>query len=272
MYQHFFGFNGHPFDITPDPSFLYLSPVHEEALTHLRYGLEHRKGFLVVTGEVGCGKTLLCRTLVQSLDESVFESAWLYSSHMSTEQLIRCILKELGVPASKLPDSDHLDVLNEFLLSKIKKGKEILLIIDEAQNLSYELLESIRLLSNLETEQRKLLQILLVGQPEFKVKLNQAQLRQLKQRILVYYELTPLDLEATQHYIQFRINRVAKQSGCPQFGKSVVKCIYKYSKGIPRIINHVCDKALMSAYVRLSSTIEKQDVKRAIEDIERLTV
>ena len=179
MYRQFFGFSEDPFNITPDPRFLFLSEEHNAALMLLRYGLEQSKGFMVITGEVGCGKTLLCRSLLQSLDENLFETAWLYSSNITQEQLIRSILKEIGMPASKLPETDHFEVLNDYLLSKINKGKEILLIIDEAQNLSYELLESIRLLSNLETHQRKLLQILLVGQPELKAKLNQPQLRQL---------------------------------------------------------------------------------------------
>ncbi|MDR0755773.1 MAG: AAA family ATPase [Puniceicoccales bacterium] len=271
MYQQFFGFSEHPFNITPDPKFLYLSPAHREALSHLRYGIEQRKGFLVITGEVGCGKTLLCRTLLQSLDNSIFESAWLYSCQMSTEQLIRSVLKELEMPITKLPEHDHLDALNDFLLSKIKKGKEILLIIDEAQNLSYELLESIRLLSNLETEQRKLLQILLLGQPEFKFKLNQPQLRQLKQRILVYYELTTLSLEETKNYINHRLGLVSKQAGFPKFTYGAFRRIYKYTRGIPRVINHLCDKALISAYARLASKIEKKDIRNAIEDIERLS-
>lgn len=272
MYQQFFGLTEYPFHITPDPRFLYLSSTHNEALAHLRYGIEQRKGFMVITGEVGCGKTLLCRTLLNSLDESVFESAWLYSPQINFEQLIRTILKELGAPSSKLPETDHLDALNEFLLSKAKKGKEVLLIIDEAQNLSYELLEQIRLLSNLETEQRKLLQILLLGQPELRVKLNQPQLRQLKQRVLVYYDLTPLSKSETKRYINHRLSLVSQQPGLPKFTYGAFKKISRHGNGIPRVINNLCDKALLASFSRLSTKVEKKDVQKAIDDIERLTL
>jgi len=272
MYQQFFGFSEDPFNITPDPKFLFLSDEHNAALTLLRCGIEQSKGFMVITGEVGCGKTLLCKSLLQSLDNNIFETAWLYSSNVSPEQLIRSILKEIGMPSTKLPESDHLDVLNDYLLSKINKGKEILLVIDEAQNLSYELLEAIRLLSNLETDKRKLLQILLVGQPELKAKLNQPQLRQLKQRILIYYELHPLTKKVTQQYINHRLNLVCQQPGIPQISYSAFKKICKYTQGIPRVINHVCYKSLMSAYTRLSQKIESKDVIQAIKDIERLSL
>ena len=272
MYRQFFGFSEDPFNITPDPKFLFLSEEHNAALTLLKYGLEQFKGFMVITGEVGCGKTLLCRTLLQSLDENLYETAWLYSSNITQEQLIRSILKELGMPVSKLPETDHFEALNDFLLAKTNKGKAVLLLIDEAQNLSYELLETIRLLSNLETNQRKLLQILLVGQPELKVKLNQPQLRQLKQRILVYYELHPLDKKSTQQYINHRLNLTCQQPGLPKISYPAFKQIYKYSKGVPRVINNVCDKALMATYVRLSKKMEKKDVVQAIKDIERLSL
>lgn len=272
MYQKFFGFSEAPFNITPDPRFLYLSEDHNTALNLLRYGIEKSKGFLVITGEVGCGKTLLCRSLLQSLDEDMFETAWLYSSNITQEQLIRSILKEFGMPTSRLPETEHLEALNEYLLSKISKGKKFLLIIDEAQNLSYELLEAVRLLSNLETDQHKLLQIILVGQPELKAKLNQPQLRQLKQRILVYYELHPLDKAATQQYINHRLNLVCKQPGLPKITYGAFRKLYKYSKGIPRVVNNICDKALMFAYTRLSTKVSKKDVLFAIKDIERLSL
>ncbi len=272
MYKQFFGFSESPFNITPDPRFLFSSHGHNRALTLLKYGIEQSKGFLVIVGEVGCGKTLLCRTLLQSLDEKIFETAWLYSSNISQEQLIRSILKEIGMPAAKLPETDHLEVLNEYLLGKINRGKEIVLIIDEAQNLSFELLESIRLLSNLETDKKKLLQILLIGQTEFKAKLNQPHLRQLKQRILVYDELHALSAKETQQYINHRLNLVCQQPGLPQISYSAFRKIFKYTKGIPRIINNICDKALMAAYARLSRKVESKDVRQAIQDIERLTL
>lgn len=272
MYQQFFGFNEYPFNVTPDPRFLYLSSTHNEALAHLRYGIEQRKGFSVISGEVGCGKTLLCRTLLNALDENIFESAWMYSVQTSFEQLIRSILKEFGVPHASLPNEDHLDYFNDFLLAKAHSGKEVILIIDEAQNLSYDVLESIRLLSNLETEKRKLLQIILLGQPELRVKLNQPQLRQLKQRILIYYELKPLSKVDAKKYIDHRISLVAKSPGLPKFSYSAISKIVSYSKGIPRVINNVCDKALLASYGRLSTKIDKKDVQSAIDDIERLSI
>ncbi len=271
MYQQFFGFAEYPFHITPDPRFLYLSATHQEALAHLRYGLEQRKGFMVITGEVGCGKTLLCRTLLDSLDEKLFETAWLYSPQGTFEQLLKTIAKELDITFNGNQET-LLDQLNAALLAKVKKGKEIVLVIDEAQNLSYELLEQIRLLSNLETDRRKLLQILLVGQPELKVKLNQPQLRQLKQRILVYYDLDALDITETKRYINHRLGLVSKQAGFPKFTYGAFRKIFRYSQGVPRVVNNVCDKALLSAFGRLSIKVEKKDVKKAIGDIERLSV
>jgi general secretion pathway protein A len=270
MYQSFFGFSSYPFHITPDPRFLYLSHTHQEALAHLRYGIEQRKGFMAITGEVGCGKTLLCRTLLDSLDEKIFETAWFYNPQGSFEQVLRSMARDLDIALEG--ENPLLDQINTALLAKARKKKEVLLLVDEAQNLSYGLLEQIRLLSNLETHQRKLIQIILVGQPELKVKLNQPQLRQLKQRILVYYNLDALDVTDTKRYINHRLSLVSTRPGSPRFTYGAFRKIFRYSCGVPRVINDVCDKALLSAFGRLSLKVEKQDVKKAVDNIERLTI
>lgn len=273
MYQRFFGFKDHPFQITPNPRYLYLSPGHQEALAHLRYGIEQRKGFIVLTGEVGCGKTILSRTLLNSLDEKRYDTVLIFNPQLSEKQLLRTILIELEEPKESLVAGVNLaDTLYNVLLKRVQKGKQILMILDEAQDLSAELLEQIRLLSNLETDSQKLIQIILLGQPEFKVKINQRNLRQFKQRILVYYELKPLSRRQCSDYIRYRLSLVSTQSNLPRFSFWALRKIFNYTRGIPRLINHVCDKALLSAFSRLSIKVSRADISRAIADIKRLDI
>lgn len=266
MYQDYFNFSEMPFNITPDPKFLFLSPTHQDALSHLRYGIREKKGFIVLTGEVGCGKTTLCRKLLNELDPDKYETALILNPRVQENQLLRDILRELGEPISPKSNTDLVDAINTLLLNRVQEGKEVVLIIDEAQLLSFEVLEQIRLLSNLETDTQKLLQIVLMGQPELKDKLKQKQLRQLKQRILVHFDLSQLSFKETCMYIQHRIS-LAQNSGSPSFSYWATRKIYKNSKGIPRIINNICDKSLLSAFARMADSVTYHDVNRAIKEI-----
>lgn len=264
MYQEYYGFKEMPFNVTPDPKFLFLSPTHQEALAHLRYGIEEKKGFIVLTGEVGCGKTTLCRTLLNELEKNDCETILILNPRINEQQLIVNILRELG---ETIPDNsaDLMGQLNDALLQRIYKGKDLIMIIDEAQNLSFEVMEQIRLLSNLETDDQKLLQIIMLGQPELKARLREKKLRQLKQRVLVYYDLFPLNLIETEAYIQHRLS-LAGGMGRLRFTPWALRKIFKKTRGTPRLINNLCDKALLSAYIRSSDIVNYWDVRRAFKD------
>jgi general secretion pathway protein A len=270
MYQSFYGFSEKPFNITPDPKFLYLSPTHQEALQHLKFGVQEKKGFIVLVGEVGCGKTTLCRCFLNELDPERFDTALILNPRITETQMLKAILTELGETKVARNQADLVAQVNQVLLDRIAQGRDIVLIIDEAQNLSFEVLEQIRLLSNLETDKQKLLQIILMGQPELKEVLARKELRQLRQRILVHYELHPLTLSDMQHYIHHRLT-LAGGHGRPNFTSWSLRALYRSSKGIPRIVNNLCDKALLSAFIRESDEINYWDVRRAIRDVANLT-
>ena len=262
MYQKYYGFREQPFSITPDPRFLYLSPTHMDALQHLRYGVEQKKGFIVLTGEVGCGKTTVCRRLLGELDPARYDTALILNPRLSETQLLRAILTELGEKKPGKTRVEMTDKLNALLLDRVGRGKDVVLIIDESQNLSFDTIEHLRLLSNLETDTQKLLQIILIGQPELAQMLKQERLRQLRQRVQVFYELKPLNLDEVSTYIHHRVS-LAGNGGRPLFTPRACKSIYKASKGIPRIINQLCDKALLSAYVRNADSVTWWDARRA---------
>jgi general secretion pathway protein A len=270
MYQSFYGFKEKPFNITPDPKFLYLSPTHQEALQHLKFGVQEKKGFIVLVGEVGCGKTTLCRRFLNELDPEHFDTALILNPRITETQMLKAILTELGETKLARNQNDLVAQINQVLLDRIARGRDIVLIIDEAQNLSFEVLEQIRLLSNLETDQQKLLQIVLMGQPELKAILAREELRQLRQRILVHYELHPLNLHDMQHYIHHRLTLAGGQ-GRPNFTSWALRALHRGSHGIPRIVNNLCDKALLSAYIRESDEINYWDVRRAVRDVASLT-
>ncbi len=266
MYQDYFGFSEMPFNITPDPKFLFLSPMHHDALAYLRYGIKEKKGFIVLTGEVGCGKTTLCRKLLNELDKDKYETALILNPRVQEQQLLRDFLQELGEPVSPKSDIDLVGKINNILLNLAQNGKEVVLIIDEAQNLSFEVLEQIRILSNLETDTQKLIQIILMGQPELKDKLKQKELRQLKQRILVHFDLSSLSFKETCMYIQHRLN-LTRSSSRPNFTYWAMRKIFHKSNGIPRIINNICDKSLLASFVRVGDCVNYGDVARAIKEI-----
>lgn len=270
MYLEYFGFKEMPFHVTPNPRFLFLSPTHEEAMQHLRYGIEDKKGFIVLTGEVGCGKTTLCRKLLEELeDREEVDTALLLNPRISETQLLRGIMKELGEEAKARSKNDLLDKMNDVLLERIHAGREIVVIIDEAQNLSFEVMEMLRMLSNLETYDQKLLQIILMGQPELTDKLKEDRLRQFRQRVLVHYDLKPLGATEVQLYILHRLS-LAGSNGQPQFTPRAIKKIAAGSLGIPRMINNICDKSLLSTFIRNGNEVNYWDVRKALKDINRL--
>jgi len=266
MYNEFYGFQHSPFNITPDPRFLFFSDRHREAFNHLLFGVKERKGFIQLTGEVGAGKTTLCRAFLEELGPE-YRTALILNPCLTMAQLVRTILVELGVEPRRNDRSIWLQDLNQFLLDQLAEGQDVVLIIDEAQDLTFELLEQVRLLSNLETDQRKLLQIILIGQPELRSRLNRASLRQLRQRITVRYHLDPLSRFETDHYIKHRL-KVAGADGKPTFDKSAVRKIHRYSGGVPRLINAVCDKTLLCGYVTGEDELRAHHVRRAIRELE----
>ena len=270
MYQSFYGFTEMPFNITPDPRFLYLSPTHQEALQHLKYGVREKKGFIVLVGEVGCGKTTLCRRFLNDLDPNHFDTALILNPRITETQMLKAILTELGETKISRTQNDLVAQVNRVLLDRIEKGRDIVLIIDEAQNLNFGVLEQIRLLSNLETDHQKLLQIVLMGQPELKDVLARDELRQLRQRILVHYELNPLSSPDIAHYIHHRLS-LAGGNGRPAFTKWALRAIHRGSGGIPRVVNNLCDKAILSAFIRESDEVNYWDVRRAVRDMKNLT-
>jgi general secretion pathway protein A len=266
MYCPFFGLQEKPFSITPDPRFLFLSPSHQEALGYLFYGIEERKGFITVTGEVGTGKTLLCRALLDRLGRQV-RTALIFNSFLSEIELLRSINEDFGIPQSGATRKELIDHLNQYLLGEFSAGRNAVLIIDEAQNLAPPVLEQIRMLSNLETERGKLLQIVLIGQPELRQQLARPELRQLNQRIALRYHLQPFNRQETEDYINHRLV-VAGSHGGVKFSRRALSAIYRRSYGIPRKINLLCDRAMLSAYVHGSNLIEHTLVRQAAIELE----
>ena len=266
MYREFYGFREAPFHITPDPRFLFFSDQHREAFNHVLYGIQERKGFIQLTGEVGAGKTTICRAILQRLPAEC-RTALILNPVLTSAQFFRTVLVELGLDAAGRDPSECLEVLNAYLLEQAVAGNDVVLLIDEAQDLDRDLLEQVRLLSNLETDDRKLLQIVLLGQPELREKLNERSLRQLRQRITVRYHLDPLSREDTARYIAHRL-RVAGANGRPVFTPWAIRVIHRYSGGIPRLVNAVCDKALLYGFVNGTDRLGARAARQAIRELE----
>ena len=265
IYQDFFGFSEKPFDLTPDPKYLYLSSKHKEVLAHLVYGLQENNGFLKIIGEVGTGKTMICRSFLREL-RADFNIAYIFNPCLNQLELLQTINTELGLPGKSKSKKKLVDVLNHFLLEERAKGHRVVVIIDEAQDLATNVLEQLRLLSNLETDTEKLIQIVLIGQPELDKVLAKDGLRQLRQRITIKWELLPLNLEETRGYIQHRLN-IALGKGKVRFSRQAVEMVFRYSRGIPRMINVVADRTLLIAYTQSSKKITTKIVKLAVSDI-----
>jgi len=265
MYEAFFGLKEKPFNLTPDPAFLFLSKKHEEALSHLSYGILERKGFIEITGEIGAGKSTLCRVLLNRLGESI-KTAYLLNSNITSDmQLLNTIIDDLGIKPAGKNKASLLKAMNKFLLEQTAQGANVVLLIDEAQNLRPRVLEQIRMLSNLETDKEKLLQIILVGQPELKEILRKPELEQLNQRITVRYHVSGLDRLETESYIKHRLN-VAGANGSISFTDSALDGIFNFSGGIPRLVNVICDKAMLLAFVEETRHISTSMVQKAIDE------
>ena len=270
MYCEFYGFREKPFNITPNPRFMFLSKNHREAFAHLLYGIDNHGGFIELTGEVGTGKTTVLRTLLEQLDERGHRTALIFNPCLSALELMRSINREFAIPWEGLSSAELLDTLNGFLLSENSAGRTVVLVIDEAQNLEPQVLEQVRLISNLETKTDKLIQIVLAGQPELAALLNRTELRQIAQRITVSYHLTPLDFEDTRAYIEHRLE-IAGDWRAAVFSPGALKRVYRYTGGVPRLINIVCDRALLMGYTRDSREISARLVRAAIGEIRKDT-
>jgi len=266
MYESFFALKEKPFALTPNPRFLFLSKTHNEVYAHLIYGIESRAGFVEVTGEVGTGKTTILRTLLSHLDESKYRVAFIFNPKLTAFELLRNINREFGVDDEGASNPDLIHALNAFLLAENEAGRTPILVIDEAQNLSGEVLEQIRLLSNLETEEDKLIQVILVGQPELRHHLSDHSLRQLNQRIAVRYQLRPLNREETASYILHRLNIAGRPDG-NLFSAAALKRVFVCSGGIPRRVNLICDRSLLTAYSEERGVVSARDVNQAVKEL-----
>jgi general secretion pathway protein A len=266
VYLEYYGLKEPPFDLTPNPRFLFFSAKHREALNHLLYGIKERKGFVQLTGEVGAGKTTICRAMLEKLGDH-YVTALILNPVLDADHLMRAIAMEYGLPVHGKDKLDVLAAINHFLLEQVDKRRDAVLIIDEAQDLTDELLEQVRLLSNLETDERKLLQIVLMGQPELRARLDAPELRQLRQRITIRFHLRALNRGELWPYIQHRL-QVAGGNSAPAFTLGALWRIYHYTKGIPRLVNAVCDKCLLAGYVHKQHKIDLHLAGLAVRELE----
>ncbi|HEY2118819.1 MAG TPA: AAA family ATPase [Candidatus Acidoferrum sp.] len=267
MYKNFYGLKENPFNVNPDPRFLFLTKQIEEALTGLMYGIQTRKGFITLTGEVGTGKTTLINRLLDWLHQRKARTAFLFNSRMNSNQLFDFILAEFDIQCESKSKSQQLMKLNHWLLDRYRMGETVVLIIDEAQNLTYPVLEEIRLLTNLETSTEKLLQIVLSGQPELEEKLKLPQLRQLRQRIMLRCRTAPLTKEQTHEYIGERL-KIAGAADQPIFAPQTIDAIHIYSLGIPRVVNLLCEHSLVNGFVEQQRPIQTKIVEEVAREFQ----
>jgi general secretion pathway protein A len=265
MYLEHYGLLRSPFEMTPDPAFLYLGDAHREGLATLLYGVQARKGFVLLTGEVGTGKTTLLHSLLAQLDRDTL-AAFIFNPRLEVLDFFRMLFDELGLEAERATKAEYLLVLNRFLIERLEKNQTTLLIVDEAQNLAPELLEEIRLLSNLETPRSKLLQIMLVGQPELWEMLERPELRQLRQRIVLRHHLRPFAPEETEQYVEERL-RLAGYTGKPLFQRGALRALHDVSGGVPRLINVVSDGVLLLGFARGRHALGADEVREVARDL-----
>jgi len=264
MYNQFYGFKENPFDLTPNSKFFFASHKHTDALDSLVYAIDQRKGFVVITGEIGSGKTTVCRTLLSRLDKNT-QVALITNTHLTSKDLLMMVLEEFEIEFSNGSKAELLSALNTHLIEQFKHNINVVLIIDEAQNLTPDVLEEIRMLSNLETETEKLVQIILLGQPELKQKLALNCLEQLRQRVAVYIHLLPLNKTETTEYILHRL-KIASGSDQQFITPGALQLAYHFSKGVPRLINQICDHAFLTGYVSESPMIYDRIMQEVIEE------
>jgi general secretion pathway protein A len=267
MYKSFFGLQENPFNANPDPRYLYLTPEIQEALAGLAYGIRNRKGFLLLTGEVGTGKTTLLNRLLDWLAQEDVATAYIFNSQLDTNQLFHFMMSDFGIPCDSRDKGQVLVRLNQWLLERYRNRRTTVLIVDEAQNLTPPVLEEIRLLTNFETASEKLLQIILCGQPELDDKLRDPNLRQLRQRITIRCKTHPLDVEETKGYIRERL-RVGGANGTPVFSNEAMETIFRYAKGIPRVTNLLCEHSLINAYVEQQRPVSANVVDQVAHEFE----
>lgn len=261
MYEKYYGFTDKPFNLTPDSKFFFASAKHEEALNCLLLAISERNGFVVITGEIGSGKTTVCRMLLNKLDPMT-KIALILNTHLGKKELLTTVLEDLGIEYKSMSKTHLLSALNKYLLKQASNDINVVLIIDEAQNLTPSVIEEVRMLSNLETEKDKLIQIVLMGQPELKKKLALPRLEQFRQRVVFHYHLEPLTREETLGYIKHRLKKAGNETA-DIFTDDAVEEVYKYSKGVPRLINLICHNALISGLVADSHLIKKETVIEA---------
>jgi len=264
MYTSFFGFKCKPFQLTPDPEFLFMSRVHKRALTYLNYGVTENFGFILITGEIGTGKTTIIRSIIKQLPHDI-KLARINNTLVTSEQLISMINEDFGLVTKGKDKTRMLSELTDFLINLFAEGGRAMIIIDEAQNLSRDLLEEIRLLSNLETDKSKLLQIILVGQPELNIIISRPEIEQLRQRIAINTHISPLSREETGAYIMHRLKIAGNEDGV-RFEEGVTDAVYSFSKGIPRLINILCEFTLLAAFVDEKKVIDMDLVREIMSD------
>ena len=267
MYKKFFGLKENPFNVNPDPRYLFLTPHTQEALACLTYGIETRKGFILLTGEVGTGKTTLINKLLEWLHKERVFTAFVFNPRLSVSQFFDFMMADFGIPCESHQKGQMLLKLNQWLLDRYQAGERAVLVVDEAQNLSPQMLEEIRLLTNLETSTEKLLQIVLAGQPELEQKLNQPQLRQLRQRITLRAKTRQLTLDETQGYIQERM-RIAGAENPDIFSPEAIAGVHRYARGIPRVTNLLCEHALVSSFVDQKNPVPGEIVEEVARDFD----
>jgi len=272
VYNEYFGFDKMPFNTTPDSRFFFPSSKHAEALASLIYAVSERKGFVVITGEVGAGKTTVCRMLLNRIEPNT-KVVLITNTNITSDEILEIVCQQLGMDSSGKDKARRIQMLNSYLLEQLTQGAAVLLIIDEAQNLSSEVLEEVRMLSNLETEREKLLQVLLLGQPELRRRLHLPELKQFRQRIVVTYHLSSLNLQETIQYVFYRL-KVAGGMDKVKFTRRAINEIFEFSKGIPRLINILCDSALLSCFVRDVKVVSQRIVEEVAHELglDELTV